>query len=182
MGISNNIVVDVENLNVTFGTNSVVKDVSFKVKRGEIIGLFGISGAGKTTIVRVLTCQISKKNWTGKVFVGGLNPAIKKNRSLILNSLGYVPQLEELNLYYDLSPMVNIAIFASTFGIKTKKAKQIAEELFLILDIPRDTWDKKLEKLSGGEKKRVSVAIGLIHRPQIIFLDEPTTSLFAKRN
>ncbi len=63
---SDNSMVLVENLNVTFGKNQIVHDVSFNVKQGEIIGMFGISGAGKTTIIRVLTCQIEKKNWNGK--------------------------------------------------------------------------------------------------------------------
>ena len=169
--------VNVENLDVSFGETQVVHDVSFKVKAGEIIGLFGISGAGKTTIIRVLTCQIRKKNWKGNVSVTNLNPAYKKNHTKILSNIGYVPQLEELNLYYDLTPMANIKVFASTYGMKSKEAKKIAEDLFSILDIPKDTWKKKLKKMSGGEKKRVSVAIGLIHQPKILFLDEPTTSI-----
>ena len=171
--------VEVENLNVFFGDKQVVYDVSFQVKAGEIIGMFGISGAGKTTIVRVLTCQISKKNWKGSVKVTNLNPAQKKNHSKILSNIGYVPQLEELNLYYDLTPMANVQTFASTYGMEKKAAKKVAEDLFSIMDIPEDTWKKPLKKMSGGEKKRVSVAIGLIHQPSVLFLDEPTTSIYA---
>jgi len=169
-------VVNVENLHVKFGDKKIIHDVSFNVNEGEIIGFFGISGAGKTTIIRVLTCQINKKNWTGQVEVANLSPAHKKNHSKILSKIGYVPQLEELNLYYDLSPMVNIETFASTYGMNKKRAKKIAEELFVILDIPKDTWNKPLKRMSGGEKKRVSMAIGLIHQPKVLFLDEPTTS------
>ena len=171
--------VDIEDLNVFFGDKQVVYDVSFQVKAGEIIGMFGISGAGKTTIVRVLTCQISKKNWKGRVKVTNLNPAQKKNHPKILGNIGYVPQLEELNLYYELSPMANVETFASTYGMEKKAAKKVAEDLFSILDIPEDTWKKPLKKMSGGEKKRVSVAIGLIHQPSVLFLDEPTTSIHA---
>ena len=168
--------VNVENLDVKLGDKKIIHDVSFNVNEGEIIGFFGISGAGKTTIIRVLTCQINKKNWTGQVKVANLSPAYKKNHSKILSKIGYVPQLEELNLYYDLSPMVNIETFASTYGMNKKRAKKIAEELFVILDIPKDTWNKPLKRMSGGEKKRVSMAIGLIHQPKVLFLDEPTTS------
>jgi ABC-type multidrug transport system ATPase subunit len=75
---SNNLVVNVENLNVQFGKSKIIHNVSFEVHKGEIIGFFGISGAGKTTIIRVLTCQISKKNWEGNVSVSGLNPRDKK--------------------------------------------------------------------------------------------------------
>ncbi|MFX1257362.1 MAG: ABC transporter ATP-binding protein [Promethearchaeota archaeon] len=179
--IINEIMVHVDNLNVSFGNKKIIHDVSFTVNSGEIIGVFGISGAGKTTIIRVLTCQIKKKNWTGNVKVTNLNPANKKNHSKILSNIGYVPQLEELNLYYDLSPMVNVDIFASTYGMKAKKAKKIAEKLFSILDIPKDTWRKPIKKMSGGEKKRVSMALGLIHQPVILFLDEPTTGVDAAK-
>ena len=177
----NDVVVNVEDLEVIFGEKKIIYNVSFNVKAGEIIGFFGISGAGKTTIIRVLTCQINKKNWSGNVRVTNLNPANKKNHSKILSNIGYVPQLEELNLYYDLSPIKNIEVFASCYGMKKKEAKKIAEELFTILDIPQDTWKKPLKNMSGGEKKRVSMAIGLIHRPNVLFLDEPTTGVDASK-
>lgn len=174
-------VVKVENLEVTFDSKKIIHNVSFNVNTGEIIGLFGISGAGKTTIVRVLTCQINKKNWTGNVKVAELSPANKKNHAKILSNIGYVPQLEELNLYYDLTPLKNIEVFASCYGMKKKKAKEIAKTLFSILDIPEDTWTKPLKNMSGGEKKRASMAIGLIHQPDVLFLDEPTTGVDAAK-
>ncbi|MFX1366241.1 MAG: ABC transporter ATP-binding protein [Promethearchaeota archaeon] len=173
--------VDVKNLNVKFGEKHVVHDVSFTVDKGEIIGLFGISGAGKTTIVRVMTCQIEKKNWSGEVKVTGLSPDKKSNHSKILSNIGYVPQLEMLNLYFELDPMVNVEVFTSTYGMNKKNAKEIAKKLFKILDIPEDTWKKKVEKMSGGEKKRLSMAIGLIHNPDVLFLDEPTTGVDASK-
>ncbi|MBY9005386.1 MAG: ABC transporter ATP-binding protein [Candidatus Lokiarchaeota archaeon] len=169
------IIVNVKNLDVIFKKKKIIHEVSFQVFKGEIIGLFGISGAGKTTIIRVLTCQIKKKYWKGIVSVTNLSPKKKGNHSKILRNVGYVPQLELLNLYYDLSPLVNVEIFASNYGQKKEKARKIAKDLFTTLDIPEDTWKNPLEKLSGGEKKRVSMAIGLIHKPKILFLDEPTT-------
>jgi len=176
-------VIEVENLNVGFplGKKNVVKNVSFNIKKGEINGFLGISGAGKTTIIRVLTCQIPKVNWNGKVLIAGYSPENKKNHAKILSKIGYVPQLENLNLYYELTPMQNVEIFASTYGIDAKEAKRIAEDLFTILDIPSDTWKNKTKSLSGGEKKRVSVAIGLIHNPELLFLDEPTTGVDAAK-
>ncbi len=172
-----NAMVQVENLNVKFGKKQIVYDVSFRVNKGEIIGLFGISGAGKTTIIRVLTCQIEAKNWTGNVLITGLSPKKKKNHPRILNNIGYVPQLELLNLYFELDPMANVEVFTSTYGMDKKDAKKIAEKLFKILDIPEDTWKKRVKRMSGGEKKRLSMAIGLIHNPSVLFLDEPTTLL-----
>ncbi len=179
--ISDEVMVDVDNLNVIFGKSHIVHDVSFKVKKGEIIGLFGISGAGKTTIVRVMTCQIEKKYWNGTVKVTGLSPAKKRNHPKILNNIGYVPQLEELNLYYELSPLANVEVFTSTYGMNKQKTKEIAKELFTILDIPEDTWKKRTKYMSGGEKKRLSMAIGLIHNPDVLFLDEPTTGVDASK-
>jgi ABC-2 type transport system ATP-binding protein len=173
----NEVTVNVENLNVSFGDAHIIYDVSFDVKEKELIGLFGISGAGKTTIIRVLTCQINKRNWSGDVSVTGLDPAKKSTHSEILSNIGYVPQLELLNLYYELSPLVNIEIFASNYGMSKEEARERAEDLFSILDIPEDTWGNPLKSLSGGEKKRVSMAIGLVHNPGVLFLDEPTTQI-----
>lgn len=173
--------VNVNDLNVKFGENHVIHDVNFDVNQGEIIGLFGISGAGKTTIVRVLTCQIEKKHWTGNVKVTDLSPAKKTNHSLILTNIGYVPQLELLNLYFDLSPIDNVEVFTSTYGKNKNEAIKIAKNLFKILDLPEDTWNKRVKHMSGGEKKRLSMAIGLIHRPSVLFLDEPTTGVDASK-
>ena len=179
--LSEEAMVSVEKLNVVFGKKHIVHDVSFDVKKGEIIGMFGISGAGKTTVIRVLTCQIEKKNWNGSVLVTGLDPSKKSNHSKILSNIGYVPQLELLNLYFELTPMVNVEVFTSTYGMDKKEAKKTAEKLFNILDIPKDTWKKRVKKMSGGEKKRLSMAIGLIHNPEVLFLDEPTTGVDASK-
>jgi ABC-2 type transport system ATP-binding protein len=115
------------------------------------------------------------------VRVTGLDPAKESNHSKILSRIGYVPQLELQNLYYEISALGNIEIFANTYGLKKNEAYKIAEELFTILDIPEDTWHNALKKMSGGEKKRVSMAIGLIHEPEVLFLDEPTTGVDANK-
>jgi ABC-2 type transport system ATP-binding protein len=77
--------------------------------------------------------------------------------------------------------MQNVEIFASTFGLNKQEAKKKAEELFKILDVPKDTWNNKTMSMSGGEKKRLSVALGMINSPQILFLDEPTTGVDASK-
>ncbi len=175
------VAIRVSNLTIQFGKKKIVDNVSFEIRRGEINGFLGISGAGKTTIIRVLTCQINKKNWKGTVLINGLSPAMAGNKSKILSTIGYVPQLEEANIYYDLTPMQNVEIFASTFGISASAAKARAEELFKILDIPKDTWKNAATFMSGGEKKRLSVALGMINNPEILFLDEPTTGVDASK-
>lgn len=177
----NNIAISVQNLNITFGSKKVVKDVSFQVKKGEINGFLGISGAGKTTIIRVLTCQIPAKHWTGEVTVGGISPKKRANYGKILSKIGYVPQLEEANLYYDLTPYENLDIFASTYGLDKAAARQKADEIFKILAIPSDTVNNPVSNMSGGEKKRLSMALGMINAPEILFLDEPTTGVDASK-
>lgn len=174
-------VICVSKLSVKFGNNTVVDNVSFKIHRSEINGFLGISGAGKTTIIRVLTCQIAKKHWTGEVLINGLSPDIASNKSKILSRIGYVPQLEEANIYYELTPMQNVEVFGSAFGLDASESKKRAEELFTILDIPADTWNNASEFMSGGEKKRLSVALGMINSPEILFLDEPTTGVDASK-
>ena len=91
--------VSVENLNVIFGKKHIVHDVSFNVKKGEIIGMFGISGAGKTTIIRVLTCQIEKKHWNGNALVTGLDPSKKSNQLIAFNILFGHKKCTKLNKF-----------------------------------------------------------------------------------
>ena len=175
------VIIDVENLSVIFRKHRVVNGVSFRIMKSEIVGIFGISGAGKTTIAKTLICQIKKKKWFGNASVLGLNLKNKKNYSIILKNIGYVPQLEEFNLYHKLNPLRNMEIFGGVYGIKAKESRIVAKTLFEILDIPKDVWKNHTSKLSGGEKKRVSFAIGMINAPKILFLDEPTTGIDASK-
>lgn len=170
-------IIEVENLNLSFGEKHVLKNISFHCHKGEIVGLMGISGAGKTTIVRVLVAQLP--NFTGKVICAGMD--VKKTGQKILDKIGYVPQLEALNLYYKFSALKNMRIFGSMFGIPKKKILEKAKNLFNVLDIPEDTWKSKVKDMSGGEKKRVSIALGLINSPEVLFLDEPTTGVDASK-
>lgn len=169
--------IDVNSLNVYFNDFHAIQNVSFYCNKGEIVGLFGISGAGKTTIIRVLTCQIL--DYKGFVKCFGYEP--RKSPNKIISKIGYVPQLELMNLYYEFSALKNVIIFASMYGISKSDAKARTQRYFEMLEIPRDVWDSKVKFLSGGEKKRVSIAIGLINEPEILFLDEPTTGVDASR-
>jgi len=169
--------IDVKELNLHFGKKHVLKDVSFECNKGEILGLMGISGAGKTTIVRVLVAQIP--HFTGKVICAGID--VKKNGPKVLEKIGYVPQLESLNLYYKFTALQNVRIFGYMFGLDKKQAIEHGKRLFKVLEIPEDTWKSKVKDMSGGEKKRVSIALGLINNPEVLFLDEPTTGVDASK-
>jgi ABC-2 type transport system ATP-binding protein len=162
---------------VYFGDNHIIQDVNLFCEKGEILGMMGISGAGKTTIIRVLTCQIL--DYQGFVKCFGYEP--RKNPYQIISKIGYVPQLELLNLYYEFSAIKNVTIFASMYGISKNKAKERTHRYFEMLEIPKDVWHSQVKYLSGGEKKRVSIAIGLINEPEVLFLDEPTTGVDASR-
>lgn len=170
-------IIDVNSLNIYFGKKQVVKNVSFSCKKGQILGMMGISGAGKTTIIRVLTCQIL--DYEGQVLCFGFEP--RKNPYKIISRIGYVPQLELLNMYHEFPALKNVEIFASMYGIPKEKARARAERFFEMLELPKDVWNSQVKLLSGGEQKRVSIAIGLINEPEILFLDEPTTGVDATR-
>ncbi len=170
-------IIEVSNLNLSFGKKHILKDISFYCYEGEILGLMGISGAGKTTIVRVLVAQLP--NFTGKVICAGMD--VKKSGIKILQKIGYVPQLESLNLYYNFTALQNVRIFGSMFGLSKKEAIEQGKRIFQVLEIPEDTWKSKVKDMSGGEKKRVSIALGLINNPEVLFLDEPTTGVDASK-
>ena len=179
--LSSDSVIKVDNLHVRFGKKDIVKDFSFDIHKGEIIGILGISGAGKTTVIRVLTCQVSNRHWKGSVQITGQSPKKRRAKQKILSKIGYVPQFERTNLYFQLKPLENVEIFASTYGLTKKAAHKKAHELFNILDIPKDTLKNRVKRMSGGEKKRLSMSLGLLNSPEILFLDEPTTGVDASK-
>lgn len=167
--------IEVKNMRVGYGKGYVLQNINFFCKKGEILGVVGVSGAGKTTLLRVLLGMLP---FEGEVRVGGR--PVKRAEDL-RRAIGYVPQLEERNLYYQFSAIDNILTFASMYGIPRDRALEKAKHYLSLLGIPRDVWNSKTARLSGGEKKRLSIAIGLIHEPHILFLDEPTTGVDAAR-
>jgi ABC-2 type transport system ATP-binding protein len=167
--------IDIRDLKVAFGDFYALKGVSFFANKKEFLGIIGASGAGKTTVLRVLTGQIGPT--AGQAFVGGYD--VTKERMLISLLVGYVPQLEHLSLYYDFTPLQNAQFFGRLFGLRPEEIEERAREVLTILGFDEELITKQVKKLSGGERKRVSICLGMIHDPPVLLLDEPTTGLDA---
>ena len=161
-------VVRVEHLTRRYGTLTAVADVSFDVRRGEMFGLIGPDGAGKTTTLRVLLGLLPAHG--GTVSTCGLDPG--RAQRALAGRVGYLSQ--RFSLYGDLSVDENIAFFAEIHGVRGWK-----ENRDLLLDLVRMTpfRDRLADKLSGGMKQKLALACTLIHTPELLVLDEPTTGV-----
>ena len=162
-------VIEVKNLSISFGDRIVIDNVSFTIRKGTIIGFIGESGAGKSVTIKSL---IGEQKFDGSVKVMGIKSE-KINK--ISSFIGYVP--EDVSLIYEyFTPMENLIHFGRQYGLEeeqiTRRAKKILEDL----QIP-EYMDFPVKNLSGGQKKRVSIAIAMIHEPEILILDEPTSGL-----
>lgn len=162
------VVLKVSNLKKHFEKIHAVDDVSFEVYRGEMFGFVGPDGAGKTSTIRCL-CGLAHPN-EGSITV--LNSDIAKNKKEVQNKIGYLSQ--KFSLYGDLSVDENIEFFA-----KIHNVTEFKERRNQLLEFTRLTpfRTRLAEKLSGGMKQKLALACSLIHKPQIIFLDEPTTGV-----
>ncbi len=167
--------IDIYDLKVAFGDFYALKGVSFYANKREFLGIIGASGAGKTTVLRVLTGQLNPTD--GIAYVGGYD--VTKKSGLISLLVGYVPQLEHLSLYYDFSALQNAEFFGRCFGMRPREIEERARNILEILGFDEELITKAVKRLSGGERKRVSICLGMIHDPPVLLLDEPTTGLDA---
>jgi len=148
-----------------------VRGIDFRVARGEHVGFLGPNGAGKTTTIRMMTCQSPLGGGEIRVFDLPVGP---RHERAIKARLGVVPQDE--NLDPDLSVLVNLRVYASYYGIARAVAEERAIELLALFALA-DRRDARIDTLSGGMKRRLSIARALIHSPELLVLDEPTTGL-----
>ncbi|HEY0565823.1 MAG TPA: ATP-binding cassette domain-containing protein [Terriglobales bacterium] len=153
-----------------YGDFTAVDDVSFEVKSGEIFGLLGPNGAGKSTLIRMMTTLIPIT--AGRAIINGHDVAKEPNAARM--SIGVIPQAMTSDL--DLSISENLHIYAKLYGVpKVERERQI-DQLLELVDLTK--WrDADVKTLSGGMRRRVEIARGLVHSPRIFFLDEPTTGL-----
>ncbi|MDM8531070.1 ABC transporter ATP-binding protein [Anaerolineales bacterium HSG25] len=166
---NNDTIIHVDNLSVEFNKTKVVQEVSFEIPRGAIFGFIGPSGSGKTTTVRMLTGFYQPT--TGEMTVLGHSPTqfTAKTRQKI----GYMPQ--QFALYPELTVWENLQFAASIYGMPFKRDVRL-NELLEFVELSEDR-NKLGRNLSGGMKRRLSLAATLVHRPELIFLDEPTAGI-----
>ena len=162
--------VEVENLSKRFGDFVAVDALSFSVNHGEVFGLLGPNGAGKSTLIRMLTTLVPPTS--GSARVNGFDVARDPNG--VRQSIGVIPQAMTSDL--DLSAQENMSIFAKLYGIPREKRLRTIRQLLKEVDL--EQWaDKPVKMFSGGMRRRLEIARGLVHEPKIFFLDEPTTGL-----
>ena len=162
--------VTIENITKTYekGTVKALDNVSFTVKSGELFGLIGADGAGKTTLFRILTTLLIPDS--GKATVAGFD--VVKDFKEIRKIVGYMPG--KFSLYQDLSIEENLNFFATVFGTTVEENFDLIREIYVQIE----PFKKRLAgKLSGGMKQKLALCCALIHEPKVLFLDEPTTGV-----
>ena len=163
-------IIEIKNLDKSFREVHAVNDLSLKVKEGELFAFLGVNGAGKSTTISIMCGTLPKDG--GEVIIDGKNVDTDMNE--ITKELGVVFQTSVLDA--KLSVKDNLMSRASLYGIMGAEAKQRIKELASLLNFT-DLLNRTLEKLSGGQRRRIDVARALFHRPRILILDEPTTGL-----
>ena len=162
--------IDVRDIVKTFGDFTAVKGISFAVEEGEIFGLLGPNGAGKSTLIRMMVTLLAPT--AGTAVINGFD--VVKQSDGVRQSIGVIPQAMTSDL--ELSVEENLIIFAKLYSVPRGKRERLIAELLEAVELTQ--WRKaQVKNLSGGMRRRVEIARGLVHEPRIFFLDEPTTGL-----
>ncbi len=162
--------IEVQHIVKKFGDFTAVDDISFAVKEGEIFGLLGPNGAGKSTLIRMMTTLIPITG--GKALIAGHD--VSKEANAARQAIGVIPQA--LTSDIDLTVEENLNIYAKLYEVPAKRRKAAIDELLETVDLTK--WrGAQTKTLSGGMRRRLEIARGLVHSPSIFFLDEPTTGL-----
>ena len=151
-------------------SNSCFNNLNLEVQEGERFGLFGPNGAGKTTLMNCMTGLLQFQQGSIRL----LGHEIAHHKKSVNKLFGFVPQ--DFSFYQELSPAENLAFFGAWSGLQKTEIKNKTAELLEVLGLT-DVRNKKVQEFSGGMKRRVNLAIGVIHNPRILFLDEPTVGV-----
>jgi ABC-2 type transport system ATP-binding protein len=163
------IIVEARNLVKKYGDFTAVKNVNFTIKEGEIFGLLGPDGAGKSTVISMLTCLFPPTSGTARIY----GHDVVADADQVKRLIGVVPQ--DLALYPTLSGRDNLRFFGEMFGLAGRELRQRVESVLAYVAMTGRA-DDPVKTYSGGMQRRLSLAVGLIHRPRILFLDEPAAS------
>jgi ABC-2 type transport system ATP-binding protein len=162
--------IDVQHIVKKFGDFTAVKGISFAVAEGEIFGLLGPNGAGKSTLIRMMVTLLPPTS--GTALINGFD--VVKQSDGVRQSIGVIPQAMTSDL--ELSVEENLIIFAKLYSVPRVKRERLINELLEAVELTQ--WrHAQVKNLSGGMRRRVEIARGLVHEPRIFFLDEPTTGL-----
>lgn len=156
------------NIDKSYKKQMAVHDISFEVKQGELFGLIGPDGAGKTTIFRILTTLLLPDR--GTATVAGFD--IVEDYKAIRKSVGYMPG--RFSLYQDLTVEENLTFFATIFGTTIEENYDLIKDIYEQIEPFKD---RRAGQLSGGMKQKLALSCALIHKPKVLFLDEPTTGV-----
>jgi len=165
--LSGEVCLSYENVSKSFGRVQALSNINLEIHKGEIFGFIGPDGAGKTTLIRTAMGIVNPDEGVCKMLGN-------ENRQEARQHVGYIPQ--RFGLYPDLSVLENAELFGSLYGASSAQTLKVAEEVFMRTGL----WpfrDRLAAKLSGGMKQKLALATGLLHTPEILFLDEPTTGV-----
>ena len=162
------IAVSVQNLKKSYGKTEALKGISFEVKKGELFGIIGPDGAGKTSLFRILTTLLRADE--GSATVDELD--VVRDYKAIRSRVGYMPG--RFSLYQDLTVEENLSFFASVFGTTIQANYRLVEDIYRQIEPFKK---RRAGKLSGGMKQKLALCCALIHKPSVLFLDEPTTGI-----
>jgi ABC-2 type transport system ATP-binding protein len=164
------IAINVQNLHKDFGEVYAVKGVSFNVRRGEVFSLLGPNGAGKSTTISMLACLSRPTEGDANI----LGHSIISDPQDVKACLGVVPQ--EIALYDDLSARENLDFWGKMYGLRGAELARRVDEVLDLIGLT-DRQKGRLEKFSGGMKRRVNIGVALLHKPDVVILDEPTVGI-----
>mgnify|MGYP001380043894 FL=1 len=163
-------ILDVQNLAKNYGDFQAVKGISFNIKEGEIFSLLGPNGAGKTTTISMLSTLYAPTS--GDATIAG--HSVTKDPMAVRNAIGVVPQ--DLALYEDLTARENLTFWGQMYGLSGTALKNRVEEVLGQIGLVDKAKDR-VKTYSGGMKRRVNIGVGLLHKPKLLFMDEPTVGI-----
>jgi len=163
-----NVIIDIDSVSKSYGKLSLFRSLSLQIGKGELFGIIGADGAGKSTLFELMVTLLSADS--GHITVNGLDT--KSKRSEIRSTVGYMPG--RFSLYHDLGVRENLDFYATLYGTSLEQGYELIAPIW---DQISSFWDRPAGKLSGGMKQKLALCCALIHRPEILFLDEPTTGV-----